>query len=191
MKTKYEEKLDEVSLEQAEKLKKIGFNWVCEKYYDKDGIECNLRRKEFGCWKPTIALALKFITKKFGVSHNVYSRDLGGDGIGFSINFTLKKLGIAYADLSAYSKLEDEDGVITFDRDEIESIALDMELNFLLENFKSDFSWLQKGIAAYRLHDDTPVIIEDVDHEQKVAKFNGHWAYFRIFNKEQKFEESL
>ena len=37
MKLKFEEKLDEVSFHQAEQLYTIGFNWQCDKAYDKDG----------------------------------------------------------------------------------------------------------------------------------------------------------
>ena len=186
---KYEEKLMEVNFEQAKNLKVLGFDWNCGNAYNEHGKEVNWTTKQFNCWKPTVALALKFMRDKYGIALTVSSRnwgEKGEDDVRYSVWHCLKFIGSVGTDLSEFAKHKDNDGILSDDYDEAESMGLDMAIGHALENISRDFSWLKPGVKAFKTWNNERVLIEEVNHEKKLAKFNGLWAYFRIFNKEPK-----
>jgi hypothetical protein len=126
-------KLDDVTFEQAQKLKNLGFDWNCGLAFDKDGNEVNWTTKQFYCWKPTVQLALKFIRKRFGINHDIYTRSWDKKVFGYSISFSILSKDLIMCDLSCDSDKE-EDGIVSFDYDEASSIALDYAIRYLLKN---------------------------------------------------------
>lgn len=128
----HNEALDDVSFEQAKKLKKLGFDWNCSSAYDKNGNNLNWTTKDFYCWKPTIQLALRFMRKRYGIFHNKYTRSWGDKTFGFSISHSVLHEDIIMCDLSTKNDKED-DGIISFDFDEAESIALNYAIRYALK----------------------------------------------------------
>jgi hypothetical protein len=115
---------------------------------DKDGNDVNWTTKQFHCWKPTVALALKFIRKRFQIQHHINDRHWNAETIGFGVWFSFTHLDCIAISLMENTD-ENEDGVISFDYDEAEKIALDYILRYLIKNYTRDFSWLKIGKYVY------------------------------------------
>lgn len=190
------ENLPEVTFEQANRLRTIGFDWNCDKAFDENGEEVNWTTKQFYCWKPTIALAFKFFKDRFGIIPSFHGRHMGENGVAYSVAYILVKTASPYSDLSDYlsQKYEEDDGVLkmrrknTFaDYDTAEVIALDTLLNFLELNFKEDFYWMKKGKRVkFKNSEDKGLIIHQVDNVSRMIQVSypdGHifWQYFHKF----------
>ena len=115
---KEHEQLDFCSFEQSTKLKEIGFDWICDHAFDADGNEVNWTTKDFLCWRPTIALALKFVRKRFKIYHNMYIRSWDTNLFGFSVSHSLGFSDITTCDISEDKNDPNYDGVVSFDYDE-------------------------------------------------------------------------
>lgn len=142
------EKLDDVTFEQAQKLQKLGFDWMCGAAYDKNGNDVNWTTKHFFCWRPTVQLALKFLRKRFQIGHTINARSWSKNLLGYDVCHSIPYLNIPFCDFTEEGD-EDEDGIVSFDFDEAEKIALDQAIRYILKNFERDFSWLKPGVNAY------------------------------------------
>ena len=126
------EKLNDVTFEQAQKLKTLGFDWNCGCAYDIEGNDVNWTTKQFNCWKPTIALALKFVRYKYGLFYSIYVRSWSKNKFGFSVSHAIADLDLIHCDLMEKGD-DNEDGIVSFDYEESESIALDQAIRYLLK----------------------------------------------------------
>jgi len=143
---KEDTQLDIVSLEQATKLKQLGFDWPSECHYSHGGIlfkGMSIKLEQTlnldAALAPSIPLALKFLRKVYEISHNIYTRSYSDDRPwAFSVSHCYKSthkefrpIIVEYGDISKGAD-EEMDGVI-FGYDLAESKALDYALDWLLE----------------------------------------------------------
>lgn len=146
---KENEKLNDVTFEQATGLHRLGFDWNCGFAFDKDGNDVNWTTKQFYCWKPTIELALRFMRKRYGMYHQMYIRSWSKEvQFGFSISHAMESIDCMGISLQEESD-NTEDNIVSFDFDEALSIALNQQIRYLLKDLERDFSWLTPGAKAY------------------------------------------
>lgn len=191
-----QEKLTEVNFSQAKRLKRIGFDWQCDKAFGVNRREVNWTTKQFYCWKPTIALAYKFFRKKYGIAPSFYGRSWINGKIAYSIGYMLVYSECPSADLTQYlsSYYEENDGIVSkrgsaeADYDEAEVIALDTMLNFIEINFEEDYDWMKPNGKVKMKHSQKEMTIQEIDDSKKMIKVDDgsgdlFWQYFHKFGK--------
>lgn len=182
------EKLDDVTFEQAKGLKDLGFDWNCGSAYDEYGNSVNWTTKRFFCWKPTVALALRFLRKRYGMFHSLYIRSFDKNLFGFSVSHGMIHQDLYNCDFTEKGD-EEEDGIVSFDYDEAESVALNYAIRYLLKDISRDFSWLkQSGNAYMGVHMFVPGKGGQLTAvKYKVGKVDMKLRIARISNKEDGF----
>ena len=146
-----ENELNLVKIEQAQKLKHLGFDWRTYRGFLKrsdaethviinrttaanfnvlDDDDAN--RFSDALSAPTIQLALKWIRKKCGIFHSINTRWINDNKFAFSIYHNILPLGLTTCDLSEGA--DDENDGIIYDYDEAEGKAFEYALNYLIKN---------------------------------------------------------
>lgn len=132
-----------VTKDQAEKLKKLGFDLEIDYAYHIEsgitvpivGTAVNWNAYPKSVSAPTVALAMKWLRDTFGVSHTIYARSLTKGVFGYSVSHAILGLECTMADLTKGHELEEAgtDGINAMNYDDAESKGLDFSLDWLLE----------------------------------------------------------
>ena len=147
--------LSVVTREQAEKLKRLGFDWATDSYYEKDSgrvifvpyneddlnsdVE-SISKDYTNCISaPTIAIALKWLRDKYGIYQSIYVRSINKNIFGYSVGHSILLMDLIGCDLSEEFEIENAgtDGIHGLSYEEAESNGMNFAINWILKNAQS------------------------------------------------------